>query len=90
MIRVIALILLLSGCATVTPIQTSDGTQYLIQCNGAGVPWSACFRKANEQCAEGYDLLAQNTEHGPYAGAVTGGVGGLSAPRFKSLRIKCR
>lgn len=84
------ILLLLAGCATATPIKTGGAPEYFIECNGAAVPWSKCFAKANESCARGYDILEQATEHGPYSGAMVGSTATFGAALYKHLRVRCK
>jgi hypothetical protein len=49
---------LVAGCASATEIYGPDGqAAMLIECPGAAVPISACFKKANDVCPSGYALL---------------------------------
>lgn len=84
--------LLLTGCATATPINRGAGQQseYFLECNGAAVPWSKCYAKANQVCPGGYDTLEQATEHGPYTGAAAGGVASFGAAMYKHMRVRCK
>lgn len=85
-------VLLLAGCATATPIKTGTGqtNEYFIECDGSAIPWSKCFEKANQMCSNGYDTLEQATEHGPYTGAVAGGIASIGAAQYKHLRVRCK
>lgn len=91
MCKTLLISLLLVGCATSQPI--GKGGSYRVECNGLALTWSACFSKANQVCPKGYDVLTQQTEHGPYSGSVyddgTGGVGAAGAPIYRALTVKC-
>src|SRR5688572_17835129 len=73
------LALLLVGCATATPINTGTGQQaYMIECPGAASSMSACVKKANAICPNGYSVVGadQNQSGGmasynPYLGTFT-------------------
>ena len=64
--------------------------QHFIECDGSGVPWSACFKEAAKVCPSGYDLISQNTDHGPYTGAATNDSAVLGAVERKNITVKCR
>jgi len=53
---------LLWACAQATPItKPVDGRQqYIIECNGAYMPFSAYFKKADEFCSGGYDIVDEH------------------------------
>jgi hypothetical protein len=80
-------IALLAGCAIATPI--NDG-QHLIECDGSAVPWSTCFKKAANVCPNGYTLVSQNTEKGPYSGVATNESAVFAGYERKNIVVKCR
>lgn len=81
MTRIILLCLLLSGCATATRINTGAGpAEYFVECDGAAVPWSKCYARANELCPRGYDNLERSADNGPLILGV----------QQKNMRIRCR
>lgn len=53
----------LTACATATPINTgNDRKAFLIDCSGSGNALSACIKKANLVCPNGYDIAGSKEE----------------------------
>ncbi|QUN06364.1 hypothetical protein KDN34_02545 [Shewanella yunxiaonensis] len=58
-IKVLPLLLLLTACATSTPIQGPNGTQaFLISCGSAVI--EKCYEEAAKVCPRGYVFLDKN------------------------------
>lgn len=87
--RTIILCLLLQGCATATPLNTGDGNQFLIECDGAGVPISTCYKKANAVCPNGWDMLNTDGKIIPM-GTATPDIAYIGAYQQKSITVQCR
>ena len=85
------LVLLLAGCAIASPTYDEKGEKVVnISCNGAAVPMSVCYNKANEVCPSGYFLIARN---GQPVGNVTtvNQYAGSSVPLvLKDITVKCK
>jgi hypothetical protein len=89
MIRTILICALLSGCATATKLNTGDGDIYRVECDGAAVPLSVCYKKANKLCAKGWDQLGADGTVIPQ-GTVTADYAYLGAIQQKSITVRCR
>jgi hypothetical protein len=87
--RTILLCLLLCGCATATKLNTGNGTIYRVECDGAAVPLSVCYKKANEVCATGWDQLAADGSLIPQ-GVMTADVAHFGMMEKKSITVRCR
>lgn len=85
------LVLLLSGCAIASRTYDEKGEKTVsISCNGAAVPMSVCYNKANEVCPGGYFLVARN---GQSVGNVTtvNQYAGSSVPFvMKDITVRCK
>ncbi len=58
----------------------------LISCDGAAVPISACYDKANDVCPDGYFMLgAEDRNDGWISGAYGGGT-----INKKSVMVRCK
>lgn len=56
--------LALGGCATARPAERAAGEfGYVIDCSGASLSWSHCYRKAGETCPRGYAVVAKPYKH---------------------------
>jgi hypothetical protein len=62
----LAIALLLGGCATAKKTYTSEGKDgYSIQCSGTAGNWGMCYEKAGELCGQkGYEVLAKSGDQG--------------------------
>jgi hypothetical protein len=89
MVRTVLVCLLLTGCATATRLNTGDGVIYRLECNGAAVPVSACYAKANKVCAAGWDQLATDGSVIP-TGTQVADITYVGAIESKSVTVKCR
>ena len=80
------LFFLLSGCATVREISSTDGSlTYNIACNGSGLDWGHCYSRAAEMCGIlGYEVIAKDSD----ADLSISWVGGGSYVK-RNLVIKC-
>lgn len=85
----IGLVIVLSGCATATPLKTGNGNQYLIECDGSAVPISTCYKKANTVCASGWDLVDKDGSLVPF-GSATADITYIGAIEKKSITVQCR
>ncbi|MEK1938895.1 MAG: hypothetical protein AAAB16_00855 [Pseudomonas sp.] len=55
-----ALLIALSGCATVNETITKDGNEALsIDCSGQALKWEHCYEKAMQSCPSGYDVVGK-------------------------------
>jgi hypothetical protein len=80
----------LTGCATATTINGPDGQQaQLIECNGAMLTISSCFKKANDVCPAGYALLQNSESQG--SPVTTFGAYGLysASPTYRQIIVRC-
>ncbi len=84
-----ALISVLAGCATSTPL---GGNNHVIECNGAMQPVAACFKKAAQVCPRGFDLAPLEHSGGMLGGVVDqgGGFGTALSSVHKSIIVSCR
>lgn len=86
--RAVLVLLLLSGCAIETKINGPDGkTAHLIECDGAAVPMSVCYKKAAQVCPDGYYLAEQGSGAG---GAAGFGAAILSSSATKNIVVVCK
>lgn len=52
--------LALGACATSRPAERAAGEfGHVIDCSGANLSWSHCYRKAGETCTRGYAVIAK-------------------------------
>ena len=55
----VAAFVLLGGCTTAQEIRTTNGEpQYDIAC-GAATGWGMCYKRANEECPQGYTTVSR-------------------------------
>jgi hypothetical protein len=87
--RTIILCVLLYGCATATPLNTGNGKQFLIECDGMAVPISTCFKKANAVCPSGWDMISTDGKIIP-VGSATPDVAYVGAYQQKSITVQCK
>jgi hypothetical protein len=87
--RTLVLCALLTGCATATPLKTGNGNQFLIECDGAAVPISTCYKKANAVCPTGWDQVGKDGAVLP-VGTVTADVAYIGVMQQKSITVQCR
>lgn len=87
--RTIVLCLLLTGCATATPLNTGTGKQFLIECDGMAVPISTCYKKANAVCPSGWDQVGKDGALIP-VGTATPDVAYVGTYQQKSITVQCR
>lgn len=82
---------ILTGCATSTPIFDNEGKQALsIDCSKGNLTWGDCYAKAGEVCKQsGYDILNKSTDEsgGVFAtnGTLAGGYG-----YTRTLIVRCK
>lgn len=85
---------LLAACTTsrqiVLPVSGINSRVFVIDCSGASLTWSHCYRKAGETCPLGYAILENSYKHGDrvVAGDTLQLIGN-SAQRRRML-IDCR
>lgn len=64
----VACCLLATACSTakqvVLPVSGINSKVSIIDCSGASLTWSHCFRKAGETCPLGYTILENSYKHG--------------------------
>lgn len=89
MIRMIVLCLVLTGCATATKLNTGNGNQFLIECDGMAVPISTCYKKANAVCPKGWDQVGKDGVLIPI-GTATPDVAYVGTYQQKSITVQCR
>ena len=80
-------LLLLASCASIEPQEfkgPTGKTAYSMRCSGMGRTLDACYKKAGELCASGYNII--NLASGTVAVPVSGGI--MAAPYF-NLAIEC-
>jgi hypothetical protein len=87
--RTILLCLLLCGCATATKLNTGDGAIYRVECNGAALTETACYKKANATCPTAWDQIGADGQVIPQ-GTVTKDFGVIGAVVYRSITVKCR
>jgi hypothetical protein len=90
-VRRLALLLLLSGCATNTETHLPDGGKgHSITCSGTALTWGACYEKAGAICGDkGYDILSGGSEQGAIVtGSQYAVVGGSTINRNMLIRCK--
>jgi uncharacterized protein YceK len=90
-IMFLLIIVLLSGCATVTKTYASDGKEgYSITCSGSNNNWGTCYEKAGEVCgSRGYEVLEKSGDQGAMISGSQFGVYGSSVFN-RSMIVKCR
>lgn len=83
----IALLALLAGCTTVSPIYAPDGkAAFLVECRGT---ISRCYQAAQEQCKGPYVPLAKDGTVLPiYTANQYGAIGG--GARVFELTVRCQ
>ncbi len=68
---VAALPAMLAGCTTTRPVTLLlDQPGLAVDCSGATLTWSHCYRKAGEDCPHGYSIFKQTGKGGSH---VVGG-----------------
>jgi hypothetical protein len=87
--RTILLCVFLYGCATATPLKTGSGNQFLIECDGAAVPISTCYKKANTVCPNGWDQVGKDGAVLP-VGTATADTAYIGVYQQKSITVQCR
>lgn len=86
--------LLASACSTskqiVLPVSGIDSHVSIIDCSGASLTWSHCYRKAGETCPLGYKILENSYKHGDRV--VTGDVLQLAgnSAQHRRMLIDCK
>jgi hypothetical protein len=84
--RTIVLALLLTGCASATPIYDRQGQQaVLIEC---GKFLAGCYRKAEETCRGPYTLLDEGGESGFY-GYANKDAAIAGSTRRNQIKVRC-
>lgn len=67
-VLLVACSLLPAACTTtreiVLPVSGINSRAYVIDCSGASLTWSHCYRKAGETCPLGYAILENSYKHG--------------------------
>lgn len=79
----------LSGCATATKLNTGNGETYRVECDGAAIPLSVCYKKANEVCKNGWDQIGADGAIIPQ-GAATPDIAVIGAYERKGITVQCR
>ena len=85
-----ALLVALSGCATVNETITKDGNEALnIDCSGQALKWQHCYEKAMQSCPAGYDVVGKK---GRADAAPDDRVLGMEPGEFadRSLVVTCK
>lgn len=86
--------LLLTACSTakqvVLPVSGINSQVSIIDCSGASLTWSHCYRKAGQTCPLGYKILENSYKHGDRV--VTGDVLQLAgnSAQHRRLLIDCK
>lgn len=93
--RLIVLALIaLSACTKHAAIPSRDGRQaYLVECRGAALSWTDCYKKAAELCPAGYDVTEKDSGHEAQGNlAFSQGTGGMhnELGMDRSLSVSCR
>lgn len=80
----LALVLVLSGCATMQEAHLSDLTlAHSIECNGVFGSWSSCHSVASTVCEDnGYKLIATNQAESLESESVLGEIGAYHKRRI--------
>lgn len=84
----------LAACTTtkeiVLPVSGINSRVYIVDCSGASLTWSHCYRKAGETCPLGYKVLDNSYKHGD--GIVAGDVLQLAGNNalHRRMVIDCR
>jgi len=91
----LALPILLLGCASATQTYAPDGrAAHAVDCGGLMRDWGACMERAGEICgARGYDILARDTDRNRSGGSSRrGSIGGgfAATTHTRNMLISCR
>jgi len=80
-----------AGCATSSPIYTSDGTSgYNITCSGTALTWGHCYKEAGKICGKkGYEILEKSGDQGSVVSGNQFGVYGGSIIN-RNMVIRCK
>lgn len=87
-ILTVALLLMLTSCASVTPREfrgPNGRTAYSMRCSGMGRTLDDCYQKAGELCPGGYTIIDRAS--GTVAVPVSGGI--VATPQH-NLAIECK
>ncbi len=87
-IALLAVPLILVGCATSKPIQGPNGTTaYFIKCGSAAI--DSCYQEAAKVCPKGYTMADKNSNPNAVAMPMTGG-GFMMARGPNTMLIECK
>lgn len=91
----LALPILLLGCASATQTYAPDGrSAHAVDCGGLMRDWGACMERAGEICgARGYDILSRDTDRnrsGGYSRRGSTGGGFTATTHTRNMLISCR
>ena len=84
----IVFLLLLTGCASVSPEQfvgPNGNTAYSMRCSGMGRTLDDCYKKAEKLCPDGYTVI--DAASSIIAFPMDGGI--MAVPQ-RSLSIECK
>lgn len=60
-----AALLVLPGCTTTRPQKLpGGGAGLIVDCSGASLTWTHCFREAGEKCPHGYEIVKRGSKGG--------------------------
>lgn len=87
----LAIVVLLGGCATANKTYTSEGKEgYIVYCGGNLLNWGACYEKSAKICgSKGYDVLEKSGDQGFVVSGNQSGFYGSSVNN-RSMIIKCK
>lgn len=90
-LSIMAIILTVSGCATVNPTYTGDGEKaYTLNCSGNARGWDKCLKSAGDICgSRGYKILDRSSEDAAIAGANNHGFF-ANQTNERSMLIACK
>lgn len=83
--------LALAACTTVRPASLPQAQHgYIVDCTGANLTWSHCYRKASVLCPRGYAIAQKSENDGGHivAGDLYDLVG--AKVRHRRLKIQCK
>jgi hypothetical protein len=86
-----AIVLFITGCATVHQTYAPDGRKaFSLNCSGTARGWDKCHTAAGELCgAAGYDILDRSSEDVAHGGA-TGANAFVTKTHDRSMLIACK
>ena len=86
-LTMLALALLLAGCATAKPTYGPDGRPaYAVECSGSALSWGLCYEKAGSICGKsGYSVVSKSGDKGMIATPSI-----LTTTVSRSMLIECK